>query len=257
MSKFALVNLKGGLGNQIFQISFANYLISLGFNTFLDTSFFHSSHKFPRKLEVNISELGFKNINLKSDIIFRLNNSLFWEDNSFEIADLKIYNRFVGYYQNFKYLEKSKPFLKDKLNLTSNNQNNNVAALHIRKTDYKLINQELSDIYYAKAINELLKINNDLQFDIFTDDINLSLNKKVFKNIKNLYKPIQGEESIKILRKMLNYKYYITANSSFSSIAAFLSEIENKVVIYPEPWWRNSEISLINIPSNWISIQND
>jgi hypothetical protein len=154
-------------------------------------------------------------------------------------------------------LEKSKPFLKDKLNLTSNNQNNNVAALHIRKTDYKLINQELSDIYYAKAINELLKINNDLQFDIFTDDINLSLNKKVFKNIKNLYKPIQGEESIKILRKMLNYKYYITANSSFSSIAAFLSEIENKVVIYPDPWWRNSEISLINIPSNWISIQND
>ena len=129
MSKFALVNLKGGLGNQIFQISFANYLISLGFNTFLDTSFFHSSHKFPRKLEVNISELGFKNINLKSDIIFRLNNSLFWEDNSFEIADLKIYNRFVGYYQNFKYLEKSKSFLKDKLNLTSNNQNNNVAAL--------------------------------------------------------------------------------------------------------------------------------
>ena len=54
---------------------------------------------------------------------------------------------------------------------------------------------------------------------------------------------------------MLNYKYYITANSSFSAIAAF-SEIDNKIVTYPDPWWRNSEIKLINIPPDWIGIQN-
>ena len=39
MSKYALVDLKGGLGNQIFQISFANYLKNFGFNVFLDTTF--------------------------------------------------------------------------------------------------------------------------------------------------------------------------------------------------------------------------
>ena len=70
MRKLALVDLKGGLGNQIFQISFANYLNSLGFNTFLDTSFFYSNHKFPRRLEVDISQLGFKKTNLKSNFIF-------------------------------------------------------------------------------------------------------------------------------------------------------------------------------------------
>ena len=173
------------------------------------------------------------------------------------MEDLKFYNRFVGYYQNFKYLENSKFFLKDKLNLTSNNQNNNVVALHMRRTDYKIINQMLSDTYYEKAINELLTNNNDLQFDIFTDDVNVKLDKNIFKNIRNIYKPIPNENSIDILRTMLNYKYYITANSSFSSIAAFLSEIDNKIVIYPDPWWRNSEIKLINIPSDWIGIQNN
>lgn len=257
MNKFALVDLKGGLGNQIFQISFANYLKNLGFNVFLDTTFFYSNHKFPRKLEVDLRELGFNKTKLKSNFFFRLNKSLFWEDDSFEMEDLKFYNRFVGYYQNFKYLENSKFFLKDKLNLTSNNQNNNVVALHMRRTDYKIINQMLSDTYYEKAINELLTNNNDLQFDIFTDDVNVKLDKKIFKNIRNIYKPIPNENSIDILRTMLNYKYYITANSSFSSIAAFLSEIDNKIVIYPDPWWRNSEIKLINIPSDWIGIQNN
>jgi hypothetical protein len=256
MSKFALVDLKGGLGNQIFQISFANYLKNLGFNVLLDTTFFYSNHKFPRKLEVDLRELGFKKTKLKSNFIFRLNKSLFWEDDSFEIEDLKFYNRFVGYYQNFIYLENSKFFLKDKLNLISNNQNNDVAALHMRRTDYKIINQMLSDTYYEKAINELLINNNDLQFDIFTDDLNVKLDKKIFKNIRNIYKPMPNENSIDILRKMLNYKYYITANSSFSSIAAFLSEIDDKIVIYPDPWWRNSEIKLINIPVDWIGIQN-
>ena len=257
MSKYALVDLKGGLGNQIFQMSFAYYLKNLGFNVFLDTTFFYSNHKFPRTLELDLSELGFRKTKLKSNFVFKLNKSLFWEDDTFEIEDLKFYNRFVGYYQNFKYLEESKFFIKDKLNLTSNIQNTNVVALHIRRTDYKLIDQMLSDAYYEKAINKLLDNNKELQFDIFTDDVNIQLDKKIFKNIRNIYKPIENESSIETLKKMINYKYYITANSSFSAIAAFLSEIGNKIIIYPDPWWRNSEIKIINIPSDWIGFQNN
>ena len=32
---------------------------------------------------------------------------------------------------------------------------------------------------------------------------------------------------------MCDYQYYIIANSSFSALAAYLSEHENKVIIYP------------------------
>ena len=35
MNKYAIVNLKGGLANQLFQISFTNYLKSNGFITYV------------------------------------------------------------------------------------------------------------------------------------------------------------------------------------------------------------------------------
>ena len=43
MKKIALIYLKGGLGNQIFQISFANYLSNLGLNVFISLSNFKIS----------------------------------------------------------------------------------------------------------------------------------------------------------------------------------------------------------------------
>ena len=55
--------------------------------------------------------------------------------------------------------------------------------------------------------------------------------------------------------KMMNYKYYVIANSSFSIIPAFLSEFD-KIIFYPNPWWRNSDVKIQNIPSSWISIAN-
>jgi len=59
MSKYAVVNLKGGLANQIFQISFANYLKHNGFKTFVDTSFYDNDHMFPRELELDPSFFWF------------------------------------------------------------------------------------------------------------------------------------------------------------------------------------------------------
>ena len=46
MNKYAIVNLKGGLANQLFQISFTNYLKSKGFITYVDTSFYDNDHMF-------------------------------------------------------------------------------------------------------------------------------------------------------------------------------------------------------------------
>lgn len=258
MHKYALVNLKGGLGNQIFQISFANYLRILGINTFLDISFYENKHQFPRNIEIDLQQLGFKYFKLKSNLIFKINKSLFWEDDTFNLVDLKKYNRFVGYYQNLKYLEESKTFLQTKINLENKNEDNkNLCAIHIRKTDYSIINQELKNEYYQLSIKKLLSINNKIKFDIYTDDVELKLDSKIFKNVNNIYLPSFDEKPLDVLRKMLNYKYYIIANSSFSAIASYLSEHENKVVIYPKPWWRDSTISLTNIPSGWIGVSNN
>lgn len=258
MKKRALVNLKGGLGNQIFQLSFANYLRSLDFKVFIDTTFYEQNHPFPRNLEIIIQDTGFREVKIKSNILFQLNKSLYVEDDTFEIKNLKTFNRFIGYYQNLKYLEDSKNFLKTNMNLNSNNfYSENIAAIHIRKTDYSNINQELTETYYMKAIDILLKIDKSIKFDVYSDDPKLKLDSKIFKNINNLFLPTINEKPINVLRKMLNYKNYVIANSSFSAIAAYLSEFDNKVVIYPSPWWRNSDIKLLNIPSNWIRVANN
>ena len=257
MKKLALVNLKGGLGNQIFQLSFANYLKYCDFNVVIDTSFYENTHQFPRKLEIDIKETGFKQIKIKSDLMFKINKSVYAEDDTFEIQNLKSYNRFVGYYQNLKYLKFSKNFLNTNLKLKSDKfYSENIAAIHIRKTDYSLIDQELTELYYKNAIDELTKIDKNIKLDIYSDDPKLKLNFSIFKNINNIFLPNIDEKPLSVLIKMLNYKNYVIANSSFSAIAAYLSDYDDKVVFYPDPWWRNSNIKLLNIPTNWNCIRN-
>jgi len=56
--------------------------------------------------------------------------------------------------------------LIDKLKLDHNDYNENI-AIHIRKTDYKVINQELNTKYYKTAIDSFLKTSKDVKFDIY------------------------------------------------------------------------------------------
>ena len=256
MIKVGIVDIKGGLGNQLFQLSFTKYLKSQGIKVYLDTSFFNSNHIFPRKLELDLSQFGFKEVKFKNNFIFRTFDSVFVEDDSFDNSDLKFINRFVGYYQNLKYVKLIKEDLYKILKLDTANKNKDLVALHIRKTDYSIIGQELSDLYYQNAINEILKINNKLQFDIFTDDENLTLDNNIYRNINKIYKPLPEQSAIDVIKLMINYKNYILANSSFSALAAYISPIGNQLVMYPNPWWKNSNVSLKGIPSSWIKVKN-
>lgn len=256
MKKIGVVDIKGGLGNQLFQISYAKYLKSQGLKVYLDTSFFNSDHKFPRKLEIDLSKFGFKEIKFKNNFLFRTLDSIFVEEDSFNSSDLKLINRFVGYYQNLKYIKLIREELFKNLQLDTDIKNKDLVALHVRKTDYSIIGQELSDLYYKNAIDQILKFNNKLQFDIFTDDENLILDTNVYRNINKVYKPIPSQSAIDVINSMINYKNYILANSSFSALAAYITPINNQLVFYPDPWWRNSNVSLKGIPTSWIKIKN-
>ena len=74
-------------------------------------------------------------------------------------------------------------------------------AIHIRKTDYKVINQEL-----ITSITRLLlttfKISKDVKFDIFTDSNKLELNPKIFRNIENIFYPNQNESPLDVLKNL-------------------------------------------------------
>ena len=237
MKKIGIVDLKGGFGNQIFQVAYALFLKNHGLNVYIDKRFFKLDHPFPRNLEINPNEFGFKQIEFKNNRLFFLLNTFFEEQESFELNDLRLFNRFVGYYQDFKFIELSRNVLSSNLGIYKNELNKNIVAIHLRKTDYLTINQVLSDKYYQNAIEHILKIN-------------------IFRNIHKIYFPTKDETPIKVFQKLSNYQTYIIANSSFSALAAYLSKFDNKNVYYPEPWFRKSNIQLKGIPNNWNAIKN-
>lgn len=257
MKKNAIVNLQGGLGNQIFQIAFALELKSQNIRTFCDVHFYDSNMQFPRELELDPLEFGFKSIKFKSNKIFSKLDTLFQEIDTFKFEDFKYLNRFIGYYQDLMIIEKHKKTLKELLKIQNTPYGNQKVLIHIRQDDYKKINQDLSDSYYSNSIDEFLKDNKNCEFDIFTDDVDFFPNLKIFKNIDQIYYPDVSIKPIEVFRNISRYQNFIIANSSFSALAAFLSNSKSKKVVYPDPWWRDSEIQIQNIPTSWIPVSNN
>ena len=63
-------------------------------------------------------------------------------------------------------------------------------------------------------------------------------NIKIFKNIDQIYYPDANIKPLEVFRDMSRYQNFIVANSSFSALAAFLSNSKSEKVVYPHPWWR-------------------
>ena len=64
----ALVDMMGGLGNQLHQISFAKYLEDNGFEVFISTDWFYKNNfkdgTTKRNLEINIKDFNHDNISI-------------------------------------------------------------------------------------------------------------------------------------------------------------------------------------------------
>lgn len=71
--KKAVIFIKGGLGNQLFQFAFANYLKSKGFNVIANTELLKQSvNNTPRQLILPLSNFGLKEENVFSKLVFNL-----------------------------------------------------------------------------------------------------------------------------------------------------------------------------------------
>ena len=261
----------GGFGNQIFQISFAKYLQLNGFKVYLSDDWF-SSHNFQdgttkRNLEIKISNFGINEasslnlvfINLIDKIsrsrgLKKLFNSKFNKfykmhtGHTFNESEFFILNRFSGYWQNSKYFDDKKEFIINSLKedelfvFNISDKNYSKTLLHIRKGDYVNLDQELPYSYYKKCLEILYSKDENLEYDIFSDDINHDFENEIFRNAQNIYLDTD-EKAIETFSKMLNYKNYILSNSSFSFLAAFLSTNKKSNILYPYPWFKGDKHS--------------
>lgn len=286
-----IVRLKGGLGNQMFQYSFAKLLsLYTDEDIKLDCSLYENGEagcmiplmrfyvKFPLATDEEIQSMlffkrsKFKTVAYKIQVILEsiLNKKYFFQDDRTYVAVDKIINNnyFDGYWQNIKYVnEISSHILKDFLpeNVLSEQTQNTICEISrqnsvfvgIRRGDYikeKRLYGEFDYNYYLKAIQYIDNILPSPVYYIFSNDIEWCKENIDFGNRNIVFR-----EKLNIVSDfdefllMSSCENAIISNSTFHWWAAYLIKNSEKIVCCPKKWFYNG--SIIDIyPSEWIKL---
>lgn len=276
MMKKIIVKFKGGLGNQLFQYSFAlslSYKYSLPI--FFDNFNLQLNHPKNTSRRFMLSELSvnYPFVSLFKKIYyfimpFFIKNFVINDKTLNSVNDGRDTIILDGYFQNYILFDEFSNEIKDSLKLSSQNTDyteleniilkcENSVALHIRRGDYvtnayanKFHGVLLID-YYLQAISILRNKLKNYNIFIFSDDIKWAKENFKFDNfffVDDTYK-LSDVESLIVMSKC---NHFIIANSSYSWWAAYLGSNPSKNVIYPKSWniYNSSPIS----PIDWICI---
>lgn len=228
---FVTVYLQGGLGNQLFQLAFLDYVSKRNnvpgkIYTTRSPGTVHST--------ANYFESIFKNwiAHYTNDQITSIIN----EDN----LTLDLYyssnTMFHGYFQNFEYTDSIRDIFVPKLafNTSILSKYPDISTkffIHVRGGDYLSPNMTLHHIdlthYYEKCI-EMCK---NEKFVVFTND-----NEYTIKLFGDKF-PIINESEIDSLYLMSQCKGAICANSSYSWWGAYLNP--NRPIYVPSKWFND------------------
>jgi len=286
-----IVNLIGGLGNQMFQYALGRRLALLNDATL---KFDLENLRLSRKLKLKKWVLGLFNIgitmprnyglyvfNIEENVMTRkeiqkLNLPLVSEpEPKFcfhpEILQTKGDCYLKGFWQAEKYFKDiedglrkdftlKKEFSIDDLAIAKEIKNGNAVSLHIRRGDYvtkAVVNKfhgTCSLKYYEDAVEYICQKGNNPKFYIFSDDI--AWVKKNL-NIKNdaVFVSDGKLKDYEELTLMTYCKHNIIANSSFSWWGAWLNPQAEKIVIAPKNWLSDAGANTCDlIPENWIRL---
>ncbi len=288
-----IINILGGLGNQMFQYAFA-YTISnnkknavkldiSSFKTYnlreYELGLFNVTIGIAEEKESNI--LKFKQENYLERAVRKMRrksmplSAKYYKEPHFNfdknVFDLQnVY--FDGYWQTEQYFKKYreellKEFtLKQDFSKQSQVYKNEIVkvesvSLHIRRGDY-VTNEHTNSVhgtcsleYYEKAVLLMQSKLNNPHFFIFSDD--LAWGRENLDFIDNLT-VVYLDENVPDHEEMLlmsHCKHNIIANSSFSWWGAWLNQNSEKMVIAPSKWFNDLSKDTINlIPEAWICL---
>lgn len=289
-----IVNIIGGLGNQMFQYAAARALslrsklpLKLQISEFQDYDLRDFElHVF--NIEENIASIEeinelkyqkcsfFKRNYLKMrKKSLPLSTSFYPEPHfNFDSHFIKINSSKLvsGYWQSEKYFSDfedtiRKDFsLKKELSAASSNFleqiiNSNAVSLHVRRGDYvtdKTTNSVhgTCDLdYYTKAVTLLAEKYKELSLYIFSDDIDWVKDNIKFDLTTIFVELADNIPDCEEMYLMSQCKHNIIANSSFSWWGAWLNSNVDKTVIAPVKWFNDSSIDTHDlIPAKWIRV---
>jgi hypothetical protein len=238
MKDFVTANLKGGLGNIIFQMASAivlaneNSVIAVFDGQTQGNQHWSDLEKYKKTIfkEVIFAEVVKANSEYHEPF-FHFNKIPYSKN-------LKL----NGYFQSEKYFINKSDLIyntffnnKDIINNLKDKYNyidfETATSLHVRRGDYlKLKNQHptCSLRYYMQALKKT-GVDNVV---VFSDDI-----KWCKQNMPNKFTFIENEKDYNEMYMMSLCKNNIIANSSFSWWGAWANRSENKIVIAPKRWF--------------------
>lgn len=278
-----IVKIWGGIGNQLFQYVFGQYLRHrFHQDVRYDDNSFVSTDKLRKReldaLNVNIDwddHCSFSKYKGVKGRILRLYYQMFPKQHYIGLDD-KIPDRikstdvyfFQGYWQDYKYYEwlqnnipdfiiKSKIFpielddIKQKIVACPQS-----VSIHIRRGDY-FTPQYVSTYgvctkdYFEKAIKIMKEKIPNARFFVFTDDIDW-VNDHIQLDADALIIPNYDISQFAYIELMSLCKHHIISNSSFSWWGAILNEKKDSLVISPSKWKLTSDKTIAL--DKWIKI---
>lgn len=252
-----IVQLSGGLGNQMFQYTFSKYIEkTFGKYCVLETNFFlnveGADGYTTRAFELD--KLSCHYILLNGDYKYSelVTENIFKHD-AFA-KDLTVY---AGYWQNKKYFEEVRDIIRADLSLRSDYitsemqllieklKTENSISLHVRRGDYinkdnKNLFCELSKEYYEKALKLIKeKSKEPISVYVFSDDIDYVRAEYTFLNEYQCTFMATGK-AYQDLYLMSQARNHVIANSSFSWWGAALTREDIGMTVAPSNWYKNA-----------------
>lgn len=288
-----IVNVIGGIGNQMFQ--YAMYLALSEAHPDEDVLMcrksyngypLHNGYELDRVFRIDVPEANFVQL---AKVAYPFFNYKTWQIMRHFLPARKCMTSgttqipfdygevtrtgdvfYDGYWQNernFKHIREkvlkafSFPDFNDEKNkvLSDRIRRNRAASCHVRRGDYlkNPVYGVCTSSYYKSAITELNRIADPEIYCIFSDDIGWC--KTNLQYLIDEGKDVvfvdwnKGKESYRDIQLMSLCHYNIIANSSFSWWGAWLNNHDDKIVLAPEQWMNKQ---MVNDPicETWIRI---
>lgn len=272
-----IVEIKGGLGNQMFQYALGYKLASMGKQIKYDISDYYRNGRNLRKLSLGIFDLELPVANENELIKVGRGNSLLGKacrkvgigkdkiyiediDKGYQPSVFEMDNIYLsGYWQSEKYFKNicaeilkiykmPGAVMRENKELLAEIENTNSVSMHIRRGDYlneqnrKIYGNICTEKYYNEALNMINKRMQNSKIYVFTDDPKWA-RKKFAKKDFYVVEANLNRNDVNDLFLMSKCKANIIANSSFSWWAAWLNQNKNKIVVAPMKWFNNHETS--------------
>jgi len=289
-----IVNIIGGIGNQMFQYALYKNLKSKFPVVKLDISgfesyAFHNGYELSAVFNVDAEFASKEEVDILADhsaaFLSRIRrkifgrkktyyNSYIQKDFGFKSDVLKYDNMYLfGYWHGEKFFYDvrdavtadfsfKEPLSGENLKIKELAERENSVSIHIRRGDYvtnQAVNRSLGNIctkeYYDKAIKTMNKKVKKPTYFVFSDDIKWA--KDNF-NLGNCYFISWNNEdkSYNDMHLMSICKHNIIANSSFSWWGAYLNANPDKLVVAPGKWFNDPTRDTSDyIPSSWEKIK--